>query len=58
MQRKKIFKNHNNHQELLGEKKEKPKKRIIYMNGNIKWHKPKNGYGFIEGEDGKDVFIH
>ena len=28
------------------------------MNGKIKWYNSKKGYGFIEGDDGKDVFVH
>ena len=28
------------------------------MKGTIKWYNPRKGYGFIEGEDGKDVFVH
>ena len=28
------------------------------MKGNIKWYNHFKGYGFIEGEDGKDVFVH
>ena len=28
------------------------------MNGKVKWYNSRKGYGFIEGEDGKDVFIH
>ena len=28
------------------------------MNGTIKWYNSRKGYGFIIGEDGKDVFIH
>ena len=28
------------------------------MNGKIKWYNARKGYGFIEGEDGKDIFIH
>ena len=28
------------------------------MNGKVKWYNARKGYGFIEGEDGKDVFIH
>jgi CspA family cold shock protein len=29
-----------------------------YMKGTIKWYNPRKGYGFIQGEDGKDVFVH
>lgn len=28
------------------------------MKGKVKWYNIKKGYGFIEGEDGEDVFIH
>ena len=28
------------------------------MNGEVKWYNIKQGYGFIIGEDGEDVFIH
>ena len=28
------------------------------MNGKIKWYNVRKGYGFIEGEDGKDIFLH
>ena len=26
--------------------------------GTVKWFKNEKGYGFITGEDGKDVFVH
>ena len=28
------------------------------MKGTIKWYNPRKGYGFIHGEDEKDVFVH
>ena len=28
------------------------------MKGTIKWYNSVKGYGFIKGEDEKDVFIH
>ena len=28
------------------------------MNGKIKWYNSRKGYGFIESEDGKDIFVH
>ena len=27
-------------------------------NGTVKWFSEKKGYGFIEKEDGSDVFVH
>jgi cold shock protein len=27
-------------------------------NGTVKWFSQEKGYGFITGEDGKDVFVH
>lgn len=29
-----------------------------YMKGTVKWYNPRKGYGFIQGEDGKDIFVH
>ena len=28
------------------------------MKGTIKWYNTRKGYGFIQGEDGKDAFVH
>ena len=28
------------------------------MNGKVKWYNARKGYGFIESEDGKDIFLH
>ncbi|WP_274361803.1 cold shock domain-containing protein [Paenibacillus thermotolerans] len=28
------------------------------MNGTVKWFNAEKGYGFIETEDGNDVFVH
>ena len=28
------------------------------MNGVVKWYNPRKGYGFIENEEGKDLFVH
>jgi len=28
------------------------------MKGTVKWYNARKGYGFIQGEDEKDVFVH
>ena len=28
------------------------------MKGKIKWYNSRKGYGFIEGGDKKDIFVH
>ena len=28
------------------------------MKGTIKWYNTRKGYGFVQGEDGKDIFVH
>lgn len=28
------------------------------LEGKVKWFNPRKGYGFIEGPDDRDVFVH
>jgi CspA family cold shock protein len=28
------------------------------MKGKIKWYNARKGFGFVESEDGKDIFVH
>ena len=32
--------------------------RIYMQNGKVKWFNAEKGFGFIETEDGTDVFVH
>jgi CspA family cold shock protein len=34
------------------------KKEVMMADGVVKWFSEKKGYGFIEQEDGPDVFVH
>ena len=34
------------------------KEGVIMANGTVKWFNSSKGYGFIEQEDGTDVFVH
>jgi cold shock protein len=36
----------------------KRKEGVIMANGVVKWFNNQKGYGFIEQEDGTDVFVH
>ncbi len=28
------------------------------MNGKVRWYNARKGYGFILGENGKEIFVH
>lgn len=30
----------------------------IFMTGKVKWFDSKKGYGFITGENGREIFVH
>jgi CspA family cold shock protein len=34
------------------------KEGVALANGTVKWFSEQKGYGFIEQEDGPDVFVH
>ena len=34
------------------------KEYVIVSNGTVKWFNNRKGFGFIEQEDGADVFVH
>jgi cold shock protein len=36
----------------------KVKEKVVMANGIVKWFNDAKGYGFIEQEDGPDVFVH
>jgi CspA family cold shock protein len=38
--------------------KRKPIGGFFFMNGKVKWFNSEKGFGFIEAENGNDVFVH
>jgi len=34
------------------------KEDVVMINGTVKWFNDRKGFGFIEQEDGPDVFVH
>ena len=38
--------------------KQKRNKKPVKIDGEVKWYNIKQCYGYIKGEDGKDVFVH
>jgi CspA family cold shock protein len=33
-------------------------KTLVDVEGTVKWFDPKKGFGFINGPEGQDVFVH
>jgi cold shock protein len=44
--------------EVRKQKTYREKEGVIMANGVVKWFNNQKGYGFIEQEDGTDVFVH
>ena len=36
----------------------KSEENVKNMKGTVKWYNARKGYGFIQCEDGKEVFVH
>lgn len=44
--------------EVWNQENQRKKGGVIMANGIVKWFSDQKGYGFIEQEDGPDVFVH
>jgi len=42
----------------LGRSPLKRRGRHVLATGKVKWYSPQKGYGFIEREGDKDIFVH